>query len=575
MFNIGDIITGTLENCYGITNIKALLLVVKVHNGDRMKVCVIAHSYRNATNLYHSYDKGCYDVDNNCTSFEFITIEEYFEKYPDASRLSNADIEDMKDKYGVDFSWDNVCSTPKKPTKIYAEDTTEPYVLSDEQRESLIKEMTELLQKYDYSPTETGLNAILDEWVKNKGSLIRLFEKHPNYNGKFQIVFDVDYERTVDKHEVNNFISSLHNSQRVEDLMLEEAKISVFSYKEAKNIFRKYDKMQNICYGYSYIESINGLSSKEINTERDKWRDIVEIYEESEDCVRHNGEMYTEKSYERWCTFRNALDILDKYYSNLLDDRVAQRVNRYCPELKAVAGQKTSRVVNKLCKMFGVDKLPEYNKMFAQYSDAINPLTIKRHTILSVHPVDYYTMSFGNSWASCHTIDKKNKRGMDNAYHGQYSGGTESYMLDGTSMVFYTVDKSYNGNEYELQPKINRNMFHFGKDKLIQGRVYPQVNDDDGGIYTTIREIVQKIMSECLESENSWLNVKGTSECERNTTSKGVHYKDYLNYGACNVSYYRKEKDFTRIVIGHNPICPCCGMTHSDEECIECDDCHC
>ena len=275
-------------------------------------------------------------------------------------------------------------------------------------------------------------------------------------------------------------------------------------------------------------------------------------------------------------------DLFDDIYRNtsynspFIDDEFASVVNRRFP-IKAVAGQKLSRVINKLCHYLGIDKDKDYNKEFAKFSDAVNPLTIKRHTVISVHPVDYFTMSFGNSWSSCHTIDKENIRCMDNSYHGMYSGGTMSYMLDKTSVVFYTVDGKYDGNELELEPKINRNMFHIGEDKIVQGRVYPQSNDEKNSIYKQFRNIMQKVIADCMNKPNMWKLRRGTGACSSVINSKGVHYRDYENFEDCNVSYLKLDDDTyneNKITVGHEQICPSCGKVHTREKCIECDDCY-
>ena len=167
-----------------------------------------------------------------------------------------------------------------------------------------------------------------------------------------------------------------------------------------------------------------------------------------------------------------------------------------------------------------------------------------------MNPLDYLTMSFGNSWASCHTIDKTNKRRMPNSYEGMYSSGTVSYMLDKPSMVFYTVDAAYEGKDFWHEPKINRQMFHWAEDKLVQGRLYPQDNDGNGGAYTPYREIVQKIMSEIFEFPNLWTVSKGTDAASKYVVSEGTHYRDYESYSNCTLSrpkgseneeYFRSE----------------------------------
>lgn len=366
-------------------------------------------------------------------------------------------------------------------------------------RTELVEESMKLLGKYGYDVNKYDVGTIMDEWWKAKEPIIRLFEKHPNYNGKYQIVLQLTMDREIDTDELYNFRHWFR-------LMIEE----------------------------KFMES-------------EDWR-------------------------VNWWRVENVFTNPKKF----IDEEEADRLNNTFEKFGANAGQKRSRVVNKLAKIFEVDKLAEFNANFARYADAINPVKIQRPTVISVHPIDYWTMSFGNSWASCHTIDKENIRDRGGqTYGGCYSSGTESYMLDPSSVVFYTVDSDYSGNMFELQDKINRNMFHLGEDVFVQGRVYPQGNDGALDVYKVFREIVQKVYSEITGIPNLWINKKGTDECGDVTETYGTHYRDYLSYGDCNVSYAKGNDSSTvkRIVIGHNPICPCCGRVHYNEENICCPEC--
>lgn len=278
----------------------------------------------------------------------------------------------------------------------------------------------------------------------------------------------------------------------------------------------------------------------------------------------------------------------------LIDNEIAAYINSFIPSIKANEGMKMTRVVLKFCKIYGIDKVGQngefgkegttFNKIYARYCDAITPLKIKRHTIISINPLDYLTMSFGNSWSSCHTIDKENIREMPNSYEGIYSSGTLSYMLDNVSMVFYTLSSEYDGEEPYLQGKINRNMIHYanldGKDVILQGRVYPQSCDSDQDHYKKIRMIIQKVFADCLGINNLWKNKKGTTVCSDfiYDYDEGTHYKDYLNFDVCNISIPTEQfEDWStdvEMIIGHAPICPVCGDEHNNEECIECEDCY-
>ena len=382
-------------------------------------------------------------------------------------------------------------------------------IINDEERKVLLEDMKGLLSEYDYQYTEEALNKIIDTWATNKADLITAIKKHPNYlQGKFMIVFSHNFDRTVDKTAINGFKKWLLNSE------------TCFAVREFMT-----EEMRNevIDYGRKLPNDI-------------------------------------------FCFLTEMNNMTGQY----IDDYIVERLDNISPDLHAHKGQKMSRVVNKLLTYVGFNKLPDYNREFAKYADALNPLQITRHTVLSVNPLDYLTMSFGNSWASCHTIDKENKRNMPNSYEGMYSSGTVSYMLDKPSMVFYTVDASYNGNDFWNEPKINRQMFHWGEEKLVQGRLYPQDNDGDNSVYTPYREIVQNIMSELFEFPNLWTVSKGTGAAGRYVCSYGTHYRDYDHYYNCTLSRIKGSENEKYINVGHDPICIKCGNEHDIQENISC-----
>lgn len=276
-------------------------------------------------------------------------------------------------------------------------------------------------------------------------------------------------------------------------------------------------------------------------------------------------------------TYRtNGLSELRYYKEQLLDSEMAEMIKQSYPDIKGIAaGQKTSRAVNKLCKFLGVDKRETYERDYAKYSDAINPLDVVRHTILSVNPVDYLLSSNGNSWSSCHTLDKNNPNG----YSGCHCSGTMSYLLDGTTMVYYQVDKEYDGNDLEFEPKIIRQLFHYKDGVLVQGRLYPQCNDGKNSLYTPIRAQLQKIIADCLVAPNLWRKKGGTSACSEVIHSEGTHYRDYTCQSECSVSRIVKmipkgRVDNRHMTVGHDIYCTKCGDYHDMESTLLCEDCY-
>lgn len=276
--------------------------------------------------------------------------------------------------------------------------------------------------------------------------------------------------------------------------------------------------------------------------------------------------------------YTDALDALRYYREQLLDEQIASLIKECYPDIKGIsAGQKTSRAVKKICTLIGItsDTYSDFEKRYAKYSDAINPLDVVRHTILSVNPVDYLLSSNGNSWSSCHTLDKNNPNG----YSGCHCSGTMSYLLDGTTMVYYQVDKEYDGNDLEFEPKIIRQLFHYKDGILVQGRLYPQCNDGKNSLYTPIRAQLQKIIADCLVAPNLWRKKGGTSACRSVINSKGTHYRDYECQSECSVSKIIKmipkgRVDNRHMTVGHDIYCVKCGDWHDMESTLLCEDCY-
>lgn len=457
-------------------------------------------------------------------------------------------------------------------------------ILKPDQKKALVNEMCDLLDDYRYSYSRYQIERIIEEWFKAKEPLIRILSKHPNWNpDKFQIQFTHNFSRAQDEKARKAFFTWLYDKDFAERLIVPLKINGTTLGKVNEELYALNSNKVGPTYkdGHAFnVERYLDTIKKEIElrTQRSLFR----------------GQYNTRESIQKRDNALKIYNILsEECTEQYISQEIADKLNAIDSELRIHRGHKTTKVVGKFCRMYGADMLEEevydypsgtyitkktYGSQYAKYCDAMNPLEIKRHTVLSLNPIDYLTMSFGNSWSSCHTIDKLNIRDIGKSYSGCYSSGTMSYMLDETSMVFYTVNADYDGEKFELEDKISRNMFHYAEDKLIQGRVYPFDQTDDGNscgneIYKPYREIVQKIFADCMEVPNLWYNKKGTSECESVAYHRGTHYPDIIHYDNCNVSYLRKSPtdmdfNFNKIQIGQKPICIECGESHTYSECI-------
>lgn len=379
-------------------------------------------------------------------------------------------------------------------------------MITENERKYLISSMEELLDEYGYRYTRAALDKIIDEWVEKKGWLIEAFKKHPSY---LEGKFMIAFSQSYERHISNDEARRFSRWLRTDVIPFMEYTLPEFQIETQQ------------CYGIP-------LMLNEILTH------------------------------------------LQYHADRVITDEFAKDLEMCIPQIHPHAGEKTSRVINRICNYLGYSKHPEYNRRYAKYADSLSPLKIKRHTVLSLNPLDYLTMSFGNSWASCHTIDKCNKRDMPDNYEGCYSSGTISYMLDEASMVLYTIDESYNGDEFWSEPKINRQMFHYGQDKLVQGRLYPQSCDGYSDEYTQYRNTVQEIIARIFDIPNLWVVKHGTENASRWIDSDGTHYRDYANYESCTLSVLKDSTNVEYITVGAEPICIECGHRHRDKECINC-----
>ena len=180
-------------------------------------------------------------------------------------------------------------------------------------------------------------------------------------------------------------------------------------------------------------------------------RDINEL-------LAYTSRKIIENELEQSEMFNAVISLLSLSASREISEREAKLINRlgYYKEMRS--GMKRSRVINTVFKEYpigddhkidatkftdgheeGDRNYLSYNKLFAKAADDTNPLKIKRITVLSVNICDFLLMSNGNSWSSCHFINRSG------AYQGCYKAGTLSYSNDGTSMCFYTLPETYGG----------------------------------------------------------------------------------------------------------------------------------
>ena len=635
MLNIGDLVIGNI--CYCYTNDKTLCIVSDKRIGAIL-VTVIA-SGLNANGLEKTvynlpidiYSPHTYEVkEEYCTP---TTIDKYY-SYMESKGYSEEIIVKCKN-FDEIVNYYNI-KREEKGEIIMKEPVINlngKYVFTEENREYFFTKAKKLFKEfgeYSHIYTKEGLQAIWDEFAKNKSGLAYLLSMHPKWNHeKMAVVFENDFRRVRNARDVEKFVDWAY-AKLEQYLEKGLVRINCCTFGEIKTAYRKYDNivdymigLRNIgrawCEGHNSV-TFEGMTYEEVMEEKERIMEIKNIFA-SKNYVHYCDEYYNKDVYNKYINGREFLELVRNFENHIADKEFAEKANKLAEPfnytnnkgkvkgLGAVSGQKVSRIVSKFFKNYDFDKIKEmkeesymaegrydeagnyipahlvtttrdygWNKKFAEFADAINPLTIKRWTLISVNPIDYLTMSFGNGWASCHTIDKENLREADGNYSGCYCSGTLSYMLDKATLIMYTVHADYTGNDFCLQDKMNRCTFYLDEDKMVQGRLYPDGREADRetSMAGQFRAIMQKVIADAVKENNLWTVLKGTRECDRVTVSYGTHYRDYTHYNDCNVSYLNRsesERNFKPIHIGHKPICPSCGKEHSTEEWLTCHSC--
>lgn len=418
--------------------------------------------------------------------------------------------------------------------------------------DKLVDDAMNLLTKYGHKNTEHGICVLLDTYFTNKKSLIDMFKESVHYIGGMRIVVDIELERQTEASNVRHFCSNFMSEVNAASIILK-------------------DKDENGKTRDDYVKT-GTLSLKASDLLSDEFR--AKFMRDHENRKKFSSDGFTLESHRVNNALRNVVRRFGNNYQSTVQQETIDWIKAYNIDGNYTVGMKTSRAFNRMCTKYKLNTLPDYNKLFAKYSDMVSGLKRKMKFFISLNPLDYLTMSFGNSWSSCHTIDRSNIRDMPDSYSGMYCGGTLSYMLDGTSIITYVHNDMPESIE---DGKVYRNMFHYENGALIQARIYPQGNDGATDLYKEFRAVVHKELADMLGVSNNW--EYSDRSAYKNTSSTGVHYRDYECFSNCNMSYPSDMPNAaTEIVhIGHERICVKCGKTFDDGAnsrrliCYDCD----
>lgn len=134
---------------------------------------------------------------------------------------------------------------------------------------------------------------------------------------------------------------------------------------------------------------------------------------------------------------------------------------------------RTVRTIQKVLKAMHFPYMDLFEKWRNKISDININKDIKADLIISIHPIDFMTMSDNNcDWSSC----------MSWINGGSYSAGTIEMMNSNMAVVAYLESKtpfyiSYKEKQYQIPNKSWRTLVYIHKDIIVTGKAYPYFNE--------------------------------------------------------------------------------------------------
>ena len=245
-------------------------------------------------------------------------------------------------------------------------------------------------------------------------------------------------------------------------------------------------------------------------------------------------------------------------------------------DAKINVGAKMTRVIRQLCELAGVTKNENFEKRYAQLTDNISDGVVKMKYCLSVNPLDFLLMSNGNSWSSCHYLDKNNGDKC-------YQSGTMSYPVDEVSMIFFSISDTRATNDFYTFKKCKRQIVCYDGDSVLQSRLYPDVSrygSYDAKMNENIRNWELAKLDETEKHDWKTTVVDATRRTVHQyfaTANGSTHYPDYdySDYHSTIISQISSTdvNPFSAYAIGGETICPHCGGKHSRTGCCLCYNC--
>lgn len=363
------------------------------------------------------------------------------------------------------------------------------------------------------------------------------------------------------EQEMKDFISNF---------MIDEVLSSNESGVVHENFFSDWEDAKSIYFGDFFEDSL--IKSKPVTIKKPEKQLEAEISKALSEFSNPDNPLtgHFEKDNENYkFTFDNNCFRYSPYVfsiKELAENKVDRPILIYDKKADKYREIPSGTKVSRALKYFIADKnaLAEAQ---AFYSSFFNDANISGYLHLSIHPLDYLTMSVNNSgWRSCL-----------NAYDGEYRGGIGALMNSSNTLVCYLTTTEEDTCELRNGT--------FWNDK--KWRTLITIDDTTETIHVNTHYPYENTNLEKIAMD--WCQEIFFKETEMETVSReeiGIHYSTgelMYNDASCKPTRLRiskpnflaEKKVFDVITICDLATCPDCGVRHDfSHDNLECGDCY-
>lgn len=188
-------------------------------------------------------------------------------------------------------------------------------------------------------------------------------------------------------------------------------------------------------------------------------------------------------------------------------------------DIKIPAGTKVMKAVRKVLTAYDYPHM----ELFEQWRDEVSVLLshkiIQKTVVLSIHPIDFMSMSDTDSWSTCMSWTK----------NGMFNGGTIEMMNSNVALVAYVKGSGefVTKSGFKMDVKNWRSLFYAHKDILLSGCAYPF---EDSCLSSFITKELYRLVRKNLHWDYKY---------------KGQDYMDMLNHAtnqSCRCKDLKKNK---------------------------------